>query len=61
MDAVRAGLGTYSALTELRGLVASQLPALPTPLGFHFDGVDAASRNHAFQHEMGPDPPPPRA
>lgn len=58
MGAVRACLGTDRALTDLRGLVGPQLPALPAPLGFRNQGSGAAGRNRAFQHEMGPDPPP---
>ena len=58
MGTVRAHLGTDRALTELRRLVAPQLSVLPTPLGFRLLDIDAAGRNRAFQHEMGPDPPP---
>ena len=58
MVAVRARLGSGSALMALRGLVARQLSALPAPLGFQPHGVGVGGRNPAFQHSMGPDPPP---
>ena len=58
MVAVRARLQSDSALTKLRGLVAAQLPMLPTPLGFQPHGIGVPGRKPAFQHSMGPDPPP---
>ena len=50
MGAVRARLGTDTALRALRTLAAAQLPALPTPLGFHPHRLDTTNRNRAFQH-----------
>ena len=58
MGAVRERLGTKRALIELRGLVAEQLQMLPTPLGFQPHGIGVTGCNPAFQHRMGPDPPP---
>ena len=58
IGAVRDRLGTDSALTALRGLVAPQLPVLPAPLGFCCHRSEATGRNRAFQQKMGPDPPP---
>ncbi len=56
--AVRKRLKSDNALTELRGLAAAQLRMLPAPLGFQPHGIGAPDRNRAFQHRMGPDPPP---
>ena len=61
MGAVRARLDTDIALRALRLLTAAQLPALPAPLGFYPHRLDTTNRNRAFQHNMGPDPPPPPA
>ena len=58
VGAVRTRLGTESALRELRTLAAEPLPALPAPLGFRPHRLGATNRNHASQHNMGPDPPP---
>ena len=58
IGAVRKRLDSESALTELRGLAAAQLRMLPAPLGFQPHGIGAPDRNRAFQHRMGPDPPP---
>jgi len=57
MVAVRERLQSNSALTKLRGLVAGQLRMLPAPLGFQPHGIGVRSRDAAFQHSMGPDPP----
>ena len=46
------------AMRELRTLAAEPLPALPAPLGFRPHRLGATNRNHASQHNMGPDPPP---
>ena len=58
MVAVRERLGSDSALMALRGLVCAQLRTLPSPLGFQPHGTGVGGRNPAFQHSMGPDPPP---
>ena len=58
MGAVRERLGCDSALMALRGLVAEQLQMLPAPLGFQPHGIGLTGRKPAFQHRMGPDPPP---
>ena len=58
MVAVRERLGSDSALMELRALVAAQLRRLPAPLGFPPHGIGVPGRTPAFQHSMGPDPPP---
>ena len=58
MGAVRERLGCDSALMALRGLVAEQLQMLPAPLGFQPHGIGVTGRKPAFQHRMGPDPPP---
>ena len=58
MVAVRERLGSDSALMALRGLVSAQLRALPAPLGFQPHGTGVGGRKPAFQHSMGPDPPP---
>ena len=58
VGAVRTRLGTESAMRELRTLAAEPLPALPAPLGFRPHRLGATNRNHASQHNMGPDPPP---
>ena len=58
MVAVRARLGSDSALMKLRALVAAQLRVLPAPLGFQPYGIGVPGRKPAFQHSMGPDPPP---
>ena len=58
MVAVRERLGSDSALMALRGLVAGQLRTLPAPLGFQPLRLGVGGRNPAFQHSMGPDPPP---
>ena len=58
VGAVRTRLGTESALRELRTLAAEPLPVLPAPLGFQPHRLGAMNRNHASQHNMGPDPPP---
>ena len=58
VGAVRTRLGTESALRELRTLAAEPLPVLPAPLGFRPHRLGATNRNHASQHNMGPDPPP---
>ena len=58
MSAVRERLNSDSALMELRGLVAGQLRMLPAPLGFQPHAVGVRGRKPAFQHSMGPDPPP---
>ncbi|MCY4547215.1 MAG: hypothetical protein OXC28_02505 [Defluviicoccus sp.] len=58
MVAVRERLGSGSALMALRGLVSAQLRTLPAPLGFQPHGIGVGGRNPAFQHSMGPDPPP---
>ena len=56
--AVRERLKSDSALMKLRGLVAGQLRMLPAPLGFQPHGIGMGGRKPAFQHSMGPDPPP---
>ena len=58
MGAVRARLGTESALRTLRRLTDAQLPALPAPLGFHPHRLSTTNRLRALQHKMGSDPPP---
>ena len=58
MGAVRERLVCDSALMALRGLVAEQLQMLPAPLGFQPHGIGVTGRKPAFQHRMGPDPPP---
>ena len=58
MVAVRTRLGSDSALMTLRALVAAQLRVLPAPLGFQPHGIGVPGRKPAFQHSMGPDPPP---
>ena len=58
MVAVRERLGSDSALMALRGLVSAQLRMLPSPLGFQPHGIGVGGRKPAFQHSMGPDPPP---
>ena len=58
MGAVRERLGCDSALMALRGLVAEQLQMLSAPLGFQPHGIGVTGRKPAFQHRMGPDPPP---
>ena len=58
MVAVRERLKSDSALMKLRGLVSAQLRAVPAPLGFQPHGIGVGGRNPAFQHSMGPDPPP---
>ena len=58
MGAVRERLGCDSALMALHGLVAEQLQMLPAPLGFQPHGIGVTGRKPAFQHRMGPDPPP---
>ena len=58
MSAVRERLNSASALMELRGLVAGQLRTLPAPLGFQPHAIGVPGRKPAFQHSMGPDPPP---
>lgn len=58
VGAVRARLGTESALRELRTLAAESLPVLPAPLGFQPHRLGATNRNRAHQHNRGPDPPP---
>ena len=58
MSAVRERLNSDSALMELRGLVAGQLRMLPAPLGFQPHAIGVPGRKPAFQHSMGPDPPP---
>ena len=58
VGAVRARLGTESAMRTLRVLTAEQLHALPAPLGFQPHRAGAANRNDARQHNRGPDPPP---
>ena len=58
MVAVRERLGSDSALRKLRALVSAQLAMLPAPLGFQPHGVGVRGRRPAFQHSMGPDPPP---
>ena len=55
MVAVRERLGSDSALTKLRELVAAQLPMLLSPLGFPPHGIGVPGRRPAFQHSMGPD------
>ena len=57
MVAVRERLGSDRALMKLPALVAAQLRALPTPLGFQVHGIAVPGRNPAFQQSMGPDPP----
>ena len=61
MGAVRARLDTDIALRALRTLTAAQLPVLPAPLGFYPRRLETTNRIRAFQHNMGPDPPPPCA
>ena len=56
--AVRARLGSTSALMALRNLVSGQLRMLPSPLGFQPPGIGVGGRKPVFQHSMGPDPPP---
>ena len=58
MGAVRERLKSDSALMKLRDLVSAQLRTLPAPLGFQPHGIGVRGRNPAFQHSMGPDPPP---
>ena len=58
MGAVRERLASTSALTMLRALVSAQLQTLPAPLGFQAGGIGVGDRKPAFQHSMGPDPPP---
>ena len=58
MVAVRERLKSDSALMKLRDLVSAQLRTLPAPLGFQPHGIGVRGRNPAFQHSMGPDPPP---
>ena len=58
MGAVRERLGCDSALMALRGLVAEQLQMLPAPLGFQPHEIGVTGCKPAFQHRMGPDPPP---
>ena len=58
MAAVRERLESDSALMALRGQVGGQLRTLPAPLGFQPHGIGVGGRNPAFQHSMGPDPPP---
>lgn len=58
VGAVRTRLGTDIALRTLRTLTAGQLHALPAPLGFQPHRLGATNRNHASQHNPGPDPPP---
>ena len=58
MGAVRARLGTDTALRTVRTLAAARLPALPAPLGFHPHRLGTTNRNRARQHKMEPDPPP---
>ena len=57
VGAVRTRLGTDSALVAIRALTDAQLPALPTPLGFHPHRLSTTNRHRPFQHKMGPDPP----
>ncbi len=58
MGAVRERLKSDSALMKLRDMVSAQLRTLPAPLGFQPHGIGVRGRNPAFQHSMGPDPPP---
>ena len=58
MVAVRERLGSERALMALRALVAAQLAMLPAPLGFPPHATAVPGRKPAFQHSMGPDPPP---
>lgn len=46
-----------SALAELRELAGEQLRSLPPPLGLGPRTQPRRSRQHAFQHEAGADPP----
>lgn len=58
LNVLRRHLGTDRALTKVRRLIA---PAVPAPVGFRFPNDHAAGLKRVFQHEMGPDPPPPDA
>lgn len=57
--AIRSLLGTERALVALRGIGAAHLHALPSPLGFRPPCGARAESEGRFQHEKGPDPPPP--
>ena len=57
--ALRTVLGTERALVAVRGIGADLLHALPPPLGLRPPGARGAEGERAFQHETGPDPPPP--
>lgn len=58
VGAVRTRLKTDTALRTLRTLSDAQLRALPAPLGFHPHRLGSTNRLRAFQHKIGPDPPP---
>ena len=57
VGAVRARFETDSALVALRAFTGKQLPALPTPLGFHPRRREMTIRSRRFQHKVGADPP----
>jgi hypothetical protein len=57
--ALRAVLSTERALVAVRGIGADLLHALPPPLGLRPPRERRAEGERAFQHETGPDPPPP--
>lgn len=54
---VRERLGQEAVLMALRGLVAGQLPQLPSPLGFSFPSAGGGDPTQTEQQPMGPDPP----
>lgn len=56
---VRARLGQEWALVALRGLVATELEHLPTPMGFSPARKGHGDPAKVFQQPMGPDPPVP--
>ncbi|HMI83252.1 MAG TPA: hypothetical protein VK550_04110 [Polyangiaceae bacterium] len=57
LTALRTAIGTEAGLVHLREVAGNQLRSLPPPLGFGPRPQPRRSRQYAFQHEAGADPP----
>jgi len=57
VTALQAGFSTGPVLVRLRDVAGIQLRSLPPPLGFGPRTAPRRSRQYAFQHEAGADPP----
>jgi hypothetical protein len=57
LRSVRRTLGTERALVALREIAATQLSALPRPLGFRPARLRRSQTEHRLQHKTGADPP----